>query len=456
MNKKILYVAGTHCASCEVLVERRFKKIPGVERVRVNFSTGKARVEYSCEAVPALEEFDAAVSGDGYHVFEWKDRMHERATVHQEKNTSQDYKQMGIVAVVLTAAYLMLTRFHLIPDGIGVKDNMSYGFVFLIGLVAAASTCIAVTGGLLVAVAARYNQTHNFGAESSAVRKLKPHLLFNVGRLASYGVFGGIIGGLGSTISLSSRANGIITLIASLVMVSLGLRLLKLFPKLSKFQIPMPKVIAHRIHDLQTSDHKWAPLVFGASSFFLPCGFTQALQLYVLSRGDAVVGALTMLVFALGTMPALLSLGVISSVAKGMFQSYFLKFAGVVVIVLGAWNMQAGLALVRISGNVASEDVVQMSVNAKAAQVVSMKVDGYEYEPSQFTVRAGVPVEWRIDGSKAGGCARVITMPGMDITKSLASEGETVISFTPTRAGKLPFSCTMGMTTPGAGFIVVN
>ena len=52
-----------------------------------------------------------------------------------------------------------------------------------------------------------------------------------------------------------------------------------------------------------------------------------------------------MLAFALGTLPALLSLSALSSFAKGAFQRHFLKFAGAAVIVLGVMNIQYGLVL---------------------------------------------------------------------------------------------------------------
>ena len=52
-----------------------------------------------------------------------------------------------------------------------------------------------------------------------------------------------------------------------------------------------------------------------------------------------------MLAFALGTLPALLSLSALSSFAKGAFQRHFLKFAGAAVILLGFMNIQYGLVL---------------------------------------------------------------------------------------------------------------
>ena len=82
--------------------------------------------------------------------------------------------------------------------------------------------------------------------------------------------------------------------------------------------------------------------MLGAATFFLPCGFTQALQLYVLAKASVAAGALTMLAFSLGTLPALLSLSAVSSFARGAFQRHFLKVAGVAVIVLGLMNIQYG------------------------------------------------------------------------------------------------------------------
>lgn len=66
-----------------------------------------------------------------------------------------------------------------------------------------------------------------------------------------------------------------------------------------------------------------------------------------------------------------------------------------------------------------------------------------------------MPVEWRIDGSKARGCARVITIPKLRMTEYLTG-GVDVIEFTPDKVGNLEFMCTMAMTTRGAMFKVVE
>src|ERR1700694_2241701 len=104
---------------------------------------------------------------------------------------------------------------------------MSYGVAFLIGLVASVSSCIAVTGGLLVALAAKYNEANAYLTD---MQRLKPHIYFNAGRIVSYTLLGGAVGALGSTLTLSPEANGALTIVASLIMIALGLQMLKLVP----------------------------------------------------------------------------------------------------------------------------------------------------------------------------------------------------------------------------------
>ncbi|MBI3120564.1 MAG: sulfite exporter TauE/SafE family protein [Candidatus Kerfeldbacteria bacterium] len=458
IQKMKVNVHGMTCASCEIMIERSWKKIPGIRHVSVNHANGKA--EILCSSKPPIAELQQAIQEHGYTVSEHQEATPPPEPIHH-RATKRDYAEIGAAFLVILGLYLLLKQLDLLPSGFGVKDNMSYGFVFVIGLVAAVSTCIAVTGGLLLAIAGKYNERN---PDLSGVQRFRPHVYFNAGRVVSYTLLGGVIGALGSVITLSPRASGYLTIVVSIIMIILGFQILKVFPWMKRFQPKMPKFLAHKIHDWSASDRKAAPFFLGASTFFLPCGFTQALQLYVLSKGSFTVGAFTMLAFSLGTLPALLSLSAISSFSKGRFQRYFLRFVGVLVIILGFTNIQSGFALTGTSLDFGGEEkqaaVVQrqQDPNVKlidGKQVVAMTVRGLQYSPSQFTVEQNVPVEWRIDGTQAGGCARVITVPKLGIVQSLKSSGVTTISFTPTKAGKLEFSCSMGMTTRGAAFNIV-
>ena len=458
--KKVkLKIHGMHCASCEVLIERKFKNVSGVEKVNINHASGHA--ELICSQEPNLKQLNSLVNDDGYHVTTWEDRNESIPDNLVKKNKAIDYLQMGWIFLIIVSLYFILKQFDFLPS-ISVDGSMSYGVIFVIGLVAAVSSCIAVVGGLLLALAEKYNEAH---PNLTGVQKFKPHIYFNIGRVLGYTVFGALVGALGSVFTLSPRANGFLMVFVSIIMLMLGFQLLNLFPQLRRFSPKMPKWISHKIHDLSGKDNKGAPMTLGALTFFLPCGFTQALQLYVLASGDWKVGALTMLVFSLGTMPALVSLSAVSSFAKGVFQKHFLRFAGVLVVMLALFNINNGITLAGYNFNPAAIFTSKSSSTESSSipkaeivdgkQIVKMKVSGYTYTPNKFTIVEGIPVEWQIDGGGAAGCGKVVVMPSLGISKYLTPQGITTISFTPTQTGTIPFNCSMGMMTRGSQFTVI-
>lgn len=430
-------VSGMHCPNCDAIVARRCMNIPGVRAATANYRKGYAEIAHDGGLSLALVQ--DALSDEGYNASAWD------ANRTPSTNTWRDYAEVALIFILVCAFLFILGQAEVLPRGLGVSEEMGYGLVLLLGLVASVSSCMAVTGGLLLAIAARYNQTH---ANLSAVERMKPHLYFNLGRVVAYTVFGGIIGALGSALILSPEINGVLILAASAVMILLGLQMLRLFPAA---RLPtLPRSFSDRIHRHASGETKGGALALGASTFFLPCGFTQALQLYVLVKGSAVVGALTMLTFSVATLPALLSLSAISSFARGKIQKHFLRVAGVAVIVLGAINIQYGLNLIGMSTEAAAQETAQ------AKQIVTMTINGYDYRPNRFTVEQGMPVEWHIDARRAAGCGLILLAPRLGIRKFLNPSGENVITFTPQQAGEFQFNCGMGMMTRDSKFIVLG
>ena len=443
-------VEGMTCASCEVLIERAAKKVPGVHKVFVSKAKDTATIH--CDDAVQLEDVQAAVSEKGYRLVP-KDAIAEAPRPSYIVKNKQRLSEIGSMIVIIIGVYLLLKQLNILPDGIGVTDNMSYGFVLVLGLVAGTSTCLAVAGGLLLAIANKYNEAN---PHLSGIEKFKPHIWFNTGRIVSYALLGGAIGFIGSALTVSPRVTGIITLASGVLMIIMGLQLLQIFPWMSRIQLKMPKFIAHKIydagHDHQKSTGKTSSFLFGAATFLLPCGFTQALQLYVLGKGDPVIGALTMAAFSLGTLPSLAGIGALSSFSKGSTQRYFTTFSAVLVIILGIFAMPGGLTLTGISLNgddvgVASQVGDLLPLQDK--QTVHMEVRGFDYYPAKFTVKKGIPVEWTIDGRNAQGCAQVITLPDMGITERLPRDTVKTLTFTPQKTGKMTFTCSMGMAGPG-------
>src|SRR3954462_3721678 len=110
------------------------------------------------------------------------------SNIHPAQNSSRDYVEIGGAFLISVAILLVLGRFDLLPTQFGVSETMSYGLVFVIGLVASVSSCIAVTGGLLVAIAPKYNEAT---ANLTPMQRMRPHLYFNAGRILSYTLLGG-------------------------------------------------------------------------------------------------------------------------------------------------------------------------------------------------------------------------------------------------------------------------
>ncbi|MBI2102955.1 sulfite exporter TauE/SafE family protein [Candidatus Woesearchaeota archaeon] len=473
MAKFDLNVKGMTCSSCEILIERSLKQVSGVKNVHVSRAAEKAVIE--CSDDVKLEQLQQAVKEKGYILTEQVSSNSSPASHSLSGEAKKKrYKEIGAVIVFIFAAYLLLQQFNIFPENFGVTDNMSYGFVFVLGLIAATSTCLAVSGGLLIALAGKFNEKY---PHATKAEKFHSHIYFNIGRIISYAILGAAIGLVGSALALSPVVTGIITIAASVLMIIVGLQLLHIFPLLDRIQIKMPKSIAHKFYDASSQEQssqsksklKFKSFLFGAGTFFLPCGFTQALQLYVLGRGDWLSGGLTMLFFALGTLPGLLSVGAISSLSKGSFQRYFKTFSAVLIIVLGVMNLPSGWTLTgaTIGFNFDTSTIPELNnqntppqnipaqkvgdnVNViDGKQIIEMKVVGFDYSPDTFTLKQGVPVEWRINGDGAQGCAQVISVPALGITERLTKGKPTVITFTPSKIGQIKFSCSMGMAGPG-------
>jgi sulfite exporter TauE/SafE len=444
-----LRVGGMRCVGCARVVEQRLAQLGQVRGVSVDSSSGVARVAHAGSLdVIALQK---AVAADGYTLSVVD------AAEPPAYGTARHYLEIAAAFAILAGVVVALQRFALLPRGFSVSDTVSLGVAFAIGLVASVSSCMAVTGGLLVAVAAKYNAANT---HLSNFERLLPHLSFNAGRLTSYALLGGAVGALGSALTLSPTATGTLTLVASVIMIGFGLQMLGLFPAFGLLPT-IPASVAQRIKGLVARDTTQTAFVLGGLTFFLPCGFTQALQLYVLAKGDALTGAMTMLAFALGTLPALLSLSALSSFARGALQRHFLKFAGAAVVVLGLMNVQSGTVLIGLGGGPASRvsGAARQPDGAKGAataepQRISMKIVGLDYLPNRFTVQQGVPVEWWIDASEAEGCGRILLAPQLHIQRILSNTSTTLIRFMPDRPGDYAFNCGMGMMTPESSITV--
>ena len=452
MQKKTIYIKGMHCPSCEKLLKEEFDAIKGVIEARVDRKNNSAEIFYKGDE-PDFSEIKKTAKKFGYDAFESREELKNSNLRHRmSQNSWMDWVNAVLIVAALLFVYKIFKNFGFF-DKIDLKsEEVTLGIAFLVGLVASISTCLAVVGSVVIAFGEKY-KSNGGGFFESAV---KPNLFFHIGRLATFFALGGVLGTLGGKISISGNFVSVFTITIAVVMGWLGLNILGLAPSMSNLGIRMPGKLTSKWSKLKESEHKAAPFLLGGLSFFLPCGFTQSMQIFALTSGSFWAGGMTLLIFSLGTMPALLILGVTTSWTKGQKMAVFQKVAGVIVLIFAIYTFQSGLALKGVKTDVISTDKQRTTSNeqqatnniknnAKEEQVVETKLTYNGYEPAVIKIKKRIPVKFIIKGDQVSGCTNRIIIPSLNIAKNIGY-GENVIRFNaPDKAGTIYFSCWMGM-----------
>ncbi len=261
-------------------------------------------------------------------------------TLSVEKKTKKsnwsDFKIAVPIALGFAILFVLLQNLGIVNLAGGGK--VTYGTAFVIGIIASLSTCMAVVGGLLLSMSA------TFAKEGD---NIKPQLLFHAGRIVSFFILGGVIGTVGSIFTLNTIGTFIISLIIGFVMLILGINLLDVFHFSKKLQLSMPKFLSKHALGVSKFNHRYTPLLVGIVTFFLPCGFTQSMQIYTLSTGSFLKGGFTMFAFALGTLPVLALISFSSfSIHNGKHAGIFFKSAGLIVVMFALFNLINSLVVI--------------------------------------------------------------------------------------------------------------
>ena len=317
------HVNGMHCNACIGLTESELGDLPEVSKAKSSLATHSVEVtgDFGDKAPEHIaRDLSEVLKPHGYTL-----------SLEEQKYSVQwsDFTLALPMAGAFIALFIILQKLGIVNLVTG--SDVSYGTAFVIGLIASVSTCMAVVGGLVLSMSA------NFAKEGDKVR---PQVLFHIGRLVSFFILGGVIGALGSAFQLGTTGTFVLSVLVALVLLILGINLLDVFPWAKKLQPTMPSFIGKRVHGLKNVNHTLTPLLVGVATFFLPCGFTQSMQIYTLTTGSFWTGALIMFTFALGTLPVLSLLSFSSfGVHKKAQSGVFFKTAGLAVIFFGIFNL---------------------------------------------------------------------------------------------------------------------
>jgi sulfite exporter TauE/SafE len=211
------------------------------------------------------------------------------------------------------------------------------GALFLSGLLGSLGHCLGMCGPLVTMFGVQFRARRSAG--------LPYHLLYHASRVGVYALLGALVGGLGSALGLGDslgRVAGTVSLLLGLSVMLLGLGYLGWLPLgwIEGTGVWLNKAMGWA---LQKGSFVRV-LVLGALNGLLPCGLVYSTLLVAASTGGPLTGAVAMAVFGLGTLPALVAVGVGAGALSTHVRQVFVRVAGVLIMVVGLQIALRGLA----------------------------------------------------------------------------------------------------------------
>lgn len=433
--KKKFRIVGMTCINCQEKIERHLSATKGIIDFSTSFSTGKAEVIYDSDKI-TFNEIEIIIYELDYKVIR-----------NIDGNKFDWVRVTGLLVIIISLYYILehLGLLTLLAPSQIADQNMGYGMLFVIGLLTSVH-CVAMCGGINLS---QCIPTNAGNGDNNLYSTIRPATLYNLGRVISYTAVGFMVGGLGSVIVFSNTTQGILKLIAGVFMVIMGVNMLNLFTWMRRFTPRMPRFLVNKVN-VNKSKSK-SPLYIGLLNGFMPCGPLQAMQIYALSTGSPISGAISMFLFSLGTVPLMFILGAGSSFLGRKFSRRIMTAGAVLVVVLGMTMLSQGMSLSGVSivnsntSNSSGQPSEPMAIEVvDGVQLINSTLTSRSYP--EITVRSGVPVRWIIDApeSSINGCNYKFYIPEYGIEHEFVV-GKNVIEFIPEKSGIFSYSCWMGM-----------
>lgn len=490
---QVLYIKGMTCINCEAAINRVLHELKGVKKdsIQVSYKTSKLEFNYQKGQIK-LPQIIKAIEDAGYLASEEPFNDPLVSTLIKTGTTL-----FAILVAYFALDYFGLLNF-LVPSQLA-SSGSGLGALFIIGLITSVH-CIAMCGGINLSVSIPRNQSEQ--TPQTPLGSLRAPLSYNLGRVVSYTVIGFALGALGSLAGMSFDPNaqlfaqGVIKIVAGVFMVIMGLSMLNLFPGIRRFVPRIPQPIRAKISSGSKLKNR-GPFVVGLLNGFMPCGPLQSIQIIAFASGNPLLGAASMFMFSVGTVPLMLGFGSLISTLGARFAKAVTLFGAGLVVVLGLAMLSQGgalsglynsttllvisitLAVVglmislpyadRISRMAGIFGAVTLAVFAGVGlylhgpvSTTKVKVDAdvavmqegiqvvkSELLPGQYptiSVTEGVPVRWVINAAPGtiNGCNNRFIIRDYGIEYRFI-EGENIIEFTPNAAGTVEYSCWMGM-----------
>ena len=422
MKETTWRISGMHCPHCETAILRAVRDMKGMENPRADYRAGTLIALWDDTVLPEAALRDR-IAEAGYTL------AGKREAVPVWKRLLSLLAVMAVLAALFALVALsplqgLLSRFPTAKAGMGL------GVLFAVGLLTSLH-CVAMCDGINLAQSA---------ASAQADRRVSAaNIQYNLGRLVSYTVVGGIVGAIGTVFKLSNAAQAAIQLVAAIFMVLMALNLLDI-GGLRGIIPTLPEGLRSKL----MAKGSRSSLYIGLLNGLMPCGPLQAMQLYALSTGSFIMGALSMFCFCLGTVPLMLGFGLVSGHLNRRFARPMRVASGILVLLMGMAMLTNGLNLAGIRLNLPGGAASDAAVTDANIQLVQSELDWRGYP--DITVKTGIPVRWTIhaEAEKITGCNNEMVISALNLRVPLEA-GDNIVEFTADEPGIIPYTCWMGM-----------
>lgn len=415
----VIYVKidGITCDNCRNKIKKELLRIKEIKDVEITKDIAK---------ITSSKEIDEANIINVINSLNYFTKKYYISENIKDIDSNIKLKEFIFILVLILLLIFLIKKifgyniFNIIPT---IGNNITYGMLFITGLLTSIP-CISMCGVInLMATFTKENKVN-----------LKKPIFYNLGRLISYTFLGGIVGLIGSVISVNEKINGLIIIFASIIMFLMSLSMLNVI----KFRLPKLK-LKNRI---KTNNS----FIVGLLNGFMPCGPLQAMQVYALSTGSFIKGMLSMFLFCLGTIPLMFSIGVILNVVNGRKRIILNKVASVLILLLSIGMLFRGLSTIGINYNTLFNNYKNYTASTIYNDYQEVKIDLSYGSYDDIIVKKGKKVKLIINVQEKylTGCNNVLMINEFNIKKKL-EVGENIIEFTPDKVGTYKMSCWMNM-----------
>lgn len=314
-------VQGMICRQCEDVVSATLLHTRGVIDAKASYWKSSVDITYDPDLVTE-PELEKALEHSGY-------------PVGGGGVSGVVTDLICAAAVVFLVLAIMALKGTVIPKA---RAGMSLGYIFVLGLITS-THCLGMCGGILLSQTTDASNLAGAAAKRSK-RGIWASLAYNGGRVASYTLVGAIFGAFGAVISYTMTVKSMVFTITGILVAVIGIQMWGIIPGLRRLSPDLPSFC--QLPEKQKKHLYGKPLIIGLLTGIMPCGTMSAMWMYAMSTGSAGAGAVSMLLFSLGTVPLMFLFGAINAFIPQRYIKYMLKASAVMVLALGISMLISG------------------------------------------------------------------------------------------------------------------